>query len=163
MSVVAVRVKDNGDFDISSDSQWTRGMNKGTCEKRPKLWETNDMVIGAVGTASEINIMRLYSEITKPADTTERAVLDWIIGFNAFHKTKTDAAPENTEFILCFNKMVFAIAGLYFKPVLDYAAIGSGEDFALAALYLGKSTKEAVEVACNLTIYCCEPVITISK
>jgi hypothetical protein len=35
-----------------------------------------------------------------------------------------------------------------------YAAVGCGRDFALAAMYLGKSAEEAVEVACALDIHC---------
>lgn len=33
-------------------------------------------------------------------------------------------------------------------------AMGHGRDFALAAMHLGKSAKEAVEVACALDVYC---------
>ncbi len=35
-----------------------------------------------------------------------------------------------------------------------YFARGSGRDYALAALYLGKSAREAVQVACALDVYC---------
>ena len=36
-------------------------------------------------------------------------------------------------------------------------------DFALAALYLDNSAEEAVKVACELSIYCEEPIQMISK
>lgn len=35
-----------------------------------------------------------------------------------------------------------------------FYAMGHGRDFALAAMHLGKSAKEAVEVACALDAYC---------
>lgn len=35
-----------------------------------------------------------------------------------------------------------------------YMAIGSGREFAMAAMYLGKTAREAVEVACALDINC---------
>jgi hypothetical protein len=36
----------------------------------------------------------------------------------------------------------------------EFSAWGSGRDFAIAALYLGKTAREAVEVACALSIGC---------
>ena len=41
-------------------------------------------------------------------------------------------------------------------------AIGSGRDFALAAMYLGKNAKQAVEVACALDAYCGNGVDTLT-
>lgn len=35
-----------------------------------------------------------------------------------------------------------------------FAAIGSGRDFALAAMYLGKTAREAVEIACHFETGC---------
>lgn len=46
-----------------------------------------------------------------------------------------------------------------FPELFDYGAIGAGEDFATAALYLGHHPKEAVKVACDLSCYVCEPII----
>jgi len=46
------------------------------------------------------------------------------------------------------------------QRVEKFEAIGAGSDFALAALFLGKDSREAVEVACQLSIYCEEPIIS---
>lgn len=35
-----------------------------------------------------------------------------------------------------------------------FVAMGSGRDYALAAMHLGHSAKEAVEVACALDVFC---------
>lgn len=40
-------------------------------------------------------------------------------------------------------------------------AMGSGRDYALAALYLGKTAREAVEVACALDINCGKGIDTL--
>jgi len=40
----------------------------------------------------------------------------------------------------------------------DYTAIGGGRDFAIAALYLGKSPKESIEIASALDIHTGGPV-----
>lgn len=41
-------------------------------------------------------------------------------------------------------------------------AIGSGRDFALAAMYCGKSAVEAVEIACKFDVYCGNGVDALS-
>jgi 20S proteasome alpha/beta subunit len=42
----------------------------------------------------------------------------------------------------------------------DPFAIGSGCDFAIAAMHLGATAEEAVELACELDIYCSLPVLS---
>jgi hypothetical protein len=39
--------------------------------------------------------------------------------------------------------------------------LDSGIDYALTALYLGLSVKEAIEAACDLSIFCEKPVNVI--
>lgn len=41
-------------------------------------------------------------------------------------------------------------------------AIGSGRDFAMAAMYLGKTAVEAVEIACHLDVYCGNGIDTLT-
>jgi hypothetical protein len=43
-----------------------------------------------------------------------------------------------------------------------YAAVGSGGDFALAAMDAGASAKQAVEIACRRSIFCRLPVHTVA-
>ena len=43
-----------------------------------------------------------------------------------------------------------------------FHAIGSGSKYALAAMYLGKSAKQAVEVACALDAYCGNGINTLT-
>ena len=50
------------------------------------------------------------------------------------------------------------VEGFYVKEITDYMAIGAGMDFALAALYLGSSVKDAIKTACHLSILCEEPI-----
>ena len=42
-------------------------------------------------------------------------------------------------------------------------AIGAGEDYALASLHLGHTAKEAVETACELSVYCERPVKSLTR
>ena len=48
---------------------------------------------------------------------------------------------------------------LFFEDPIH--ALGSGKDYALAAMHLGKSAKEAVEFACELDAYCGNGVDTL--
>jgi hypothetical protein len=42
--------------------------------------------------------------------------------------------------------------------VVDYESIGAGEDFALAAMAMGLNPSQAIEAACEHSIYCELPV-----
>ncbi len=53
---------------------------------------------------------------------------------------------------------VFEIESFFVQEITDFAAIGAGRDFALAALHLGHDARKAVEVACKLSVYCEVPV-----
>lgn len=46
--------------------------------------------------------------------------------------------------------------------LLPYAAIGSGQDYAITAMHLGKTAKESVEVACQLCAGCGLGIDTLS-
>lgn len=48
---------------------------------------------------------------------------------------------------------------MFVCQIKDYVAIGAGDDFATAALYLGHTPREAVEVACNLSCYVAGPIV----
>lgn len=47
------------------------------------------------------------------------------------------------------------------RVIAPFTAFGSGRDFAIAAMHMGKSTREAVELACELTTECAGPVDVI--
>lgn len=78
------------------------------------------------------------------------AVKAWL---NGGEKPKLD---DNADFhcLLVKSDGVYSLANLLVEmPIMEsFAAVGSGQDFALAALHLGKSAKEAVEVACRFDV-----------
>lgn len=51
------------------------------------------------------------------------------------------------------------IANMFVREIKDYYAIGAGEDFATAALYLGHTPKEAVKTACDISCFVAEPIV----
>jgi len=69
---------------------------------------------------------------------------------------------HDNDFIVVWQGRAFEIDGtLTVHEITDFAAIGAGSDFALAALHLGKTATEACEVACKLSVMCELPVVTM--
>ena len=164
MSVVACKVTKNG-YEVAADSITTRGytQSKGQNVNHSKLFEVNEMVIGGVGLAQESSLLRLFAQQTRPKRADEDGILEFLSEFADWKDKKTKKGGIQNSYILGFDGKAFAISQWFVAEVLTYQAIGAGQDFALAALYLGKSVSEAVETAIELSIYCESPVQLISK
>lgn len=159
MSVVAVKKTDKK-IKIAADSisvcGWTR-MEKTI--KKAKLFKVNGIIAGGVGLASENLLLENFCLTHQPHEATEREVLNFFIEFNNYLKD-LGLSKYTNAFILCFKGKAFLIyEDMYVNEINEYAAIGAGEDFALAALYLGHSAKEAVKAACELSAFVAEPII----
>lgn len=159
MSVVAVRKTDKK-IKIAADSisvcGWTR-MEKTI--KKAKLFKVNGIIAGGVGLASENLLLENFCLTHQPHEATEREVLNFFIEFNNYLKD-LGLSKYTNAFILCFRGKAFLIyEDMYVNEINEYAAIGAGEDFALAALYLGHSAKEAVKTACELSAFVAEPIV----
>jgi ATP-dependent protease HslVU (ClpYQ) peptidase subunit len=165
MSVVVCRILEGGGYEIASDSISVRGItqSKGENSKFSKLFEENDIVVGGVGTAREIALMQLYCRTHKPSDASESAMLEFISEFVGWKKDKTNEAGIENSYMIGFGGKVFDVEGWFIHEITTYEAIGAGMNYALTALYLVKSAREAVEVAIHLSIYCEGPVVLISK
>ena len=48
---------------------------------------------------------------------------------------------------------------IIYTLIITYEAIGAGLDYALAALYLGHTVEDSVKTACELSVYCEQPII----
>lgn len=164
MSVVACKILPDG-YEIASDSIsvrfWTQ--SKGENTKFSKLFEVNDIVVGSVGYAEESSLLQMYCATRKPSNATEPAILEFFSEFSSWKKKKAEKSGLDNAYLIGYKGKVFSINGWFIQEVLKYEAIGAGMDFALAALYLDKSALDAVKVACELSIYCEEPIQVISK
>lgn len=163
MSVVAVKVTDDKII-IGADSIIAYGWTQEK-DKLAKLEEVNGMVIGSVGMAQEGALFRVFCRTRKPREATDEAIVDFMSDFQDWLNDKTGESSVENGYIFVYDKKVFNIEGFYVKEVTDYAAIGAGMDFALAALYLGKTVKDSIKAACHLSVYCEEPInlIKINK
>lgn len=89
----------------------------------------------------------------------ERDVLAYIVEFAKYKNSVMGSAQIENEYLLAYKGHVFQICGLFVCEIKDYFAIGAGRDFATAALYLGHTPHEAVEVACKLSCWVSEPIV----
>ena len=83
--------------------------------------------------------------------------------FSNWKKGKAEKSGLDNSYLIGFEGKVFSVNGWFIQEVITYEAIGAGMDYALAALYLEKSAEEAVKVACELSIFCEEPIQVIKK
>ena len=154
MSIVCCRVKEKV-IEIAADSITVRGytQEKGK-DNYSKLCEVNGMIIGSVGLCSENGMLQIFASTRKPAAPSEDAILNFIAEFTEWKKKKTDKYELENHYIIAFEGKVFMINQFWVKEITSYEAIGAGMDYALSALYLGFDVTKAVEVACELSIYC---------
>lgn len=160
MSVVAVR-KTEEYIEIASDSIRVHGYHVQEKCKDAKLFKIDDkLTLGAVGDARDGEMFRIFLRSHSPAENTKVAVVDLMVEFMEWIKSKdSNIAQIESEFLLVYEGSIYRATGqLFVCEIEDYCAIGAGEEFALAALYLGKDVKEAVRCACHFSIYCEEPI-----
>jgi ATP-dependent protease HslVU (ClpYQ) peptidase subunit len=164
MSVVAVKIYDK-EIIMSADSIIVHGGDDKTPVGRGKIFEVNGMLIGSSGFASEAIHMALFAENHTPLAMDEREITKWMYEFVTWRSKEFGVDPKG-EYQNCY---LFAYKGKafycnfgYVGEVTDFYAIGAGEKYANAALYLGHSPAEAVKVACALSCYVDEPIITKS-
>lgn len=158
MSVVAVRVN-KSNIEIASDSIIVRGDSKKTDSTFHKLEKINDIIIGAVGDAQEASLFMLYCHTHNIAEPTKKDVLAFMCEFVSWRAGLTEDFLIHNDYIIVFGGKAFMVSDLFIEEITTYEAIGAGEDFARAALYLGHSARESVEVACHLSCYVSEPII----
>ena len=162
MSVVAVKVYDK-EIIMAADSIIVHGETDKTPVGRGKIYEVNGMLIGTSGLANEAIHMALFAENHTPLDMNERELTKYMHEFTTWRSREfgVDARSEN-QFLIAYKGKVFYCSVGYVGEVFDTFAIGAGERYAQAALYLGHSPQEAVKVACALSCYVAEPIVVKS-
>ena len=158
MSVISCKVyKDK--IEIASDSIIVKGYTQNkSINSFAKLFEINDMVIGSVGTTEESSLLKIFCSTRKPASASETDILLFLSEFAEWKRNKTGNYNIDNNYIFIFNGKVFCVESFFIEEITDYMAIGAGRDYALTALYLGSDVIESVKVACELSIYCEEPI-----
>ena len=159
MSVIAAKVY-NDKIIMAADSILTCGWSKRNTNFA-KIVEINGMIAGSTGTAKEASLMWHYMQTHKPASPSEKDMLTFVVEF-AQWKSGIDSSNIENSYLFAYQGHLFEIESIFVHEISDYVAIGAGEDFASAAMYLGHTPREAVKVACELCCYVCEPIVEYS-
>ncbi|KKN71757.1 hypothetical protein LCGC14_0418230 [marine sediment metagenome] len=158
MSIVVVKIEKNK-LVIATDSFIGFGWGTQLKDKEAKLFRQNGMIVGCVGYASDITWFRAYTKTRKLKGMQEEDVIEFMTDYIEWARKKFSDYKNQSSFIICQDgKAVFVTSDFYVKEIKDYRAMGAGQDFSLTAFHFGKSAKEAVEIACELSIYCEKPV-----
>lgn len=160
MSVVVCKVNKDK-IEMASDSIVVAGWTKlnNAQNKIVKMMKYNDMIIGGCGNADEMSLFFHYMKTHTIENMDEKSVLDFAI---EFRRWKNDLTGDNNianPYIIAYKGKAFAIEGMLVFPIDDYYAIGAGQDYALGALHMGATPKEAVKAACELCAFVCEPIV----
>lgn len=120
---------------MAADRQMTSGESKYTTTK---IFKEGNLIMGFTGTMP-----------------TGIALMDWV---KNGCQDKFDFNEEYASDILFFNtgtKELWLSNGMTpFRIQDDLFSMGSGADIALAAMKLGKTAKEAVELANEINVFC---------
>ena len=158
MSVVAARVyKDK--IIMAADSIIVRGWSKRTDHDIVKINEINGMIVGGTGYAQELSLMWQYMATHKPASATEKDVLSFIVEFSQWKRNLIGNGNVDNTYLMAYDGHLFQIEEMLVYEVSEHSAVGAGQDFANAVLYLGNSPRDAVKVACELSCFVAEPNI----
>lgn len=155
MSVIGIKVtKDK--ITIGADTQVTSGQNK---DKISKIGKANGIVFGCVGFARDVQLMHLFLQSHKPSSSKEKDLIEFMVEYNEWCRKKDSEHKPYSHFLFVLDSQAIIIKpDFYTTRVKKFDAIGSGEDFVKTALHLGHHVKDAIKVACKLTIYCSEPI-----
>ncbi len=156
MTVIAARIYD-GVIRFASDRQTTAGMCKRTdrCIHLGKIAHVNGMTIGGCGYKSHSMWMMNYARNHAPLEDTEIDVSNFMLEFLDWMRKRDGNFSSDNEYLIAFRSSLFRVCNaMSVFRVPEFAAIGSGADFAVAAMHLEKSPKEAAGVAALLDLYC---------
>lgn len=159
MSVIACKVHPDR-IELAADSILVSGWSQRTDGKWTKLAKVRDVVVGSSGLASEAGLMQLFLQTTRPKFADVESVLAFMGEFASWKQKRVNDATLHNQFILAFDGKAFVTQEYFVDEIVNYYAIGAGEDFATAALHLGRSAAAAVETAVALSVFCEDPIVT---
>ena len=166
MTTIAARVQPNGKVKIAWDSQVTSGNT--SSQNFVKARSLNGQ--GAIGIAGHVRFANLIHHASvsmihpKDLNTEDAEIEEWLVEDvipvwqKAIHDSMRHAEPESDypsgHILLAISGKVFEISHDFsVVDEGDFAAIGSGSHFAIAAMHLGKTPQAAVRVAADLDLF----------
>lgn len=154
MSVIVTKVYENR-ITIAADSQYTYGETK---KFTSKLVTTPNLVLGYSGPATQLT--KMHAHLAKEGRDEVRPTVEGVHHF--FQAFDAYYGPSAEGYDRCWHLVTQGQAFSYIEghilEIEDYDAIGSGRDYAIAALWLGCPPCQAVETAIAHNIFCGGPV-----
>lgn len=158
MSVVATKIFKN-EILIAADTQVTWGWTAFKDDKSAKIFRAGDgTIIGGCGLAEPLALMKIFTKTVRPKEGSQDAITEFLHAFHEWLKDHTDGAKDKNTYHIVTHGKAFLADGYYIQEIETFHAIGSGMEYAMTALHLGHTPEEAVKIACDLNIYCSEPV-----
>lgn len=159
--IVGEKVKIAWDSQVTAGDARSHGMNK-------TVKINGQFAVGVAGYLRFANIVHRTSvaaihpyDLKQPGFDGYAWILDELVpAWMAALRAEAENRPDKDDDIP-WGRAIIALAGRIYdvgpdfsvNSVDDFAAVGSGASFAMAALHLGKSAKQAVEVAKELDMY----------
>lgn len=156
MTIIAARIA-NEAIRFASDSQTTAGWRRVSASelKRGKIFMTNQMTVGSAGYTSHACWFQTFCTTRRPAASTVSAISDFMLEFDDYMRKRFSDFKAVNQFLIAFEDRLFEVLkGADVFAVPEFAAIGSGTDYAIAAMHLGHGADAAAKVAADLDIYC---------
>lgn len=163
MSVVAAR-KYPDHISFAADSISVAGSTRITqrIENSAKLFQSNGLTIGGSGSAREISMLSLYVRNHSPSNNTLDALIDFVWRFEKWVQERDSDFKAHNHYLIAFQDALYrTYGGLEIFQVNEFDAVGAGQDFAITALHLEKTPVQAVDIACQLSVWCHPPVIEV--
>lgn len=153
MTVIAAKVYDDK-IEMSCDSMVTRGYHSKSTGFPPKIIEGSDFIIGFAGDAKILPLLMLFSKNHPICEGNEGRILEWLSELLDFAKSKTSNYSYDCQLLIAHKSGLFMVHDWHPIRVEDFAAIGSGYQYAESALFLGNDTIKACDVAMNFAYGC---------
>lgn len=157
MSVAVVKVE-NDKIILGADSIIVYGQYQQKEDKAKIRVINQDFAFAMSGLARETSLFEMFCKTHTPSNNNEESIIDFFNEFSGWLKKKIDDDFINSSYLIIYQGKAFEYVDYYVKEIKDYACIGAGWNLALASMYHGKTVKEAIECACELSIYCEKPV-----
>ena len=157
MSVIAARIFNNR-IEVSADSILIKSDLKRTNFK--KLIETNGMIVGGCGAAEELSLFFQYAKEHNPNTADVEGIVSFMRRFADWKGNINNNDTVENCYIIVYKNKLFEVDEFFVQEITRYTAIGEGESYALAAMYLGHSTVEAVDCACEFCSAVSQPIIS---
>jgi len=165
MTVIAFK-KEGNKIHVAADTLVTQGFDVVSYTNKI-IKHSNDWAVGFAGDASIGQIFLTYSKYYMPGEDKSEGdeplfhIVNYINGFVSYinnspmFPTQDQSKEDGYDFVMFYKGHIFTYSSNGELSEINYPfAIGIGQSFAIVAMRLGHTAKEAVEIAIKNNIAC---------